>query len=325
MSTQRNGPAPGPGKPETRATRPRHPPQAACRGARATIAPQVAHEPVVTPPSRLNPDRPGPTDLLTPEQYRRYLVLYYSLPAETAPAEKHRRAWRAALAQDVLVTDTINDLLADPPTDLRTFKGVLAPAPTRAGDRWSAALHESGHAVAWHELFGAAAEAAIREVGDDESAGISRARGDEMMRGSFASRPEDVALAVAVGRAAQRLLAGEGPPRGEPAEALPSAASAGMWDASSDQLREDAEVIARFCIAGPVSIPPFWTLRYNRLRAAAESFVTQHASAILSLAAELYATGYVRLELNEVAALLADPQTPPALPAQPPGIPGKEL
>ena len=116
MSTQRNGPAPGPGKPETRATSPRH-------------RPQAAQEPVVTPPSRLDPNRAGPTDLLTPEQYRRYLVLYYSLPAEMAPAEKHGRAWRAALAQAVLVTDPLIDLLADPPTDLRTFKGVLAPAP----------------------------------------------------------------------------------------------------------------------------------------------------------------------------------------------------
>jgi len=124
MSTQRNGPAPGPGKPETRATSPRHTPQAASRRPGATIRPQAAQEPVVTPPSRLDPNRPGPTDLLTKAQYRRYRAVYDAHNGE--PGEKHAAAWRAALAQDVLVTDTINDLVTDAPTDLRT-----SPCPHR--------------------------------------------------------------------------------------------------------------------------------------------------------------------------------------------------
>ena len=112
-----------PGNPGAGATRPRHPPQAACRGARATIAPQVAQEPIVTPPSRLNPDRPGPTDLLSPERYRAYLVTYYELPADMDPAEKHRRAWRAALTEANLTTDASVDLRTVPAADLRTSGG----------------------------------------------------------------------------------------------------------------------------------------------------------------------------------------------------------
>jgi hypothetical protein len=49
------------------------------------------------PTADLDPDRPGPTDRLTAEQYKRYRAIYYSRPASMSPAEKHARAWRAAL------------------------------------------------------------------------------------------------------------------------------------------------------------------------------------------------------------------------------------
>jgi len=44
----------------------------------------------------LDPNRPGPTDLLNPEQYARYQVTYKAHEGE--PTEKHSAAWRAALA-----------------------------------------------------------------------------------------------------------------------------------------------------------------------------------------------------------------------------------
>jgi hypothetical protein len=49
------------------------------------------------PAANLDGDTPGPTDLLTPEQYATYKAIYYSRPAGMSPTEKHARAWRAAL------------------------------------------------------------------------------------------------------------------------------------------------------------------------------------------------------------------------------------
>ena len=49
--------------------------------------------------TKLAPERPGPTDLLTPEQYKRYLGIYHTRSASMSPAEKHARAWRAALKE----------------------------------------------------------------------------------------------------------------------------------------------------------------------------------------------------------------------------------
>ena len=48
------------------------------------------------PASGLDPDRPGPTDLLTKAQYRRYRAVYDAHNGE--PGEKHAAAWRAAVA-----------------------------------------------------------------------------------------------------------------------------------------------------------------------------------------------------------------------------------
>ena len=42
------------------------------------------------------PDRPGPIDLLTPEQRKRYKEDYESRSADVSPGDKHRHAWRAA-------------------------------------------------------------------------------------------------------------------------------------------------------------------------------------------------------------------------------------
>lgn len=53
--------------------------------------------PKPAPAANLDPDTPGPTDVLTPEQYATYRAIYYSRPAGVSPAEKHARAWKAAL------------------------------------------------------------------------------------------------------------------------------------------------------------------------------------------------------------------------------------
>jgi hypothetical protein len=53
-----------------------------------------------TSPAALDPDRPGAVDVLTPEQYKRYQAIYLTRPASMSPAEKHARAWRAALRAD---------------------------------------------------------------------------------------------------------------------------------------------------------------------------------------------------------------------------------
>ena len=45
----------------------------------------------------LDPDRPGPTDLLSKAQYRRYRVVYDAHNGE--PGEKHAAAWSAAVAE----------------------------------------------------------------------------------------------------------------------------------------------------------------------------------------------------------------------------------
>jgi len=49
--------------------------------------------------TKLDPDQPGPTDRLTPEQYKRYQAIYYSRLSSMSPAEKHARAWRAAVKE----------------------------------------------------------------------------------------------------------------------------------------------------------------------------------------------------------------------------------
>ncbi len=49
------------------------------------------------PPAVLDPDRPGPADLLNPEQYSKYKAIYITRPADMDPTEKHAHAWRAAL------------------------------------------------------------------------------------------------------------------------------------------------------------------------------------------------------------------------------------
>jgi hypothetical protein len=47
-------------------------------------------------PNRLDPDRPGPVDLLNDEQRKKYMAIYQSRATSMSPDEKHRRAWRAA-------------------------------------------------------------------------------------------------------------------------------------------------------------------------------------------------------------------------------------
>ena len=47
----------------------------------------------------LDPDRPGPLDVLDDSQRKRYLAIHHSRPDGMAPAEKHRRAWRVAVGQ----------------------------------------------------------------------------------------------------------------------------------------------------------------------------------------------------------------------------------
>jgi len=46
---------------------------------------------------KLDPEKPGPVDLLNDEQHEKYKAIYYSRPASMSPEEKHRRAWRAAV------------------------------------------------------------------------------------------------------------------------------------------------------------------------------------------------------------------------------------
>ena len=45
----------------------------------------------------LDPETPGPVDLLDGEQLATYKAIYVSRPASMDPAEKHRCAWRAAV------------------------------------------------------------------------------------------------------------------------------------------------------------------------------------------------------------------------------------
>ena len=45
----------------------------------------------------LDPDNPGPLDVLDEKQRKRYLAIYHSRSDGMAPAEKHRRAWRIAV------------------------------------------------------------------------------------------------------------------------------------------------------------------------------------------------------------------------------------
>jgi hypothetical protein len=45
----------------------------------------------------LDPDRPGPLDLLPKDRLATYKAVYYSRPASMSPSEKHARAWKAAL------------------------------------------------------------------------------------------------------------------------------------------------------------------------------------------------------------------------------------
>ena len=53
------------------------------------------------PPSRaLDPDRPGPTDLLTAEQRERYQEAYHSPQAGVSPEERHHYAWRAVTTRE---------------------------------------------------------------------------------------------------------------------------------------------------------------------------------------------------------------------------------
>jgi hypothetical protein len=49
------------------------------------------------PAANLDPDTPGPTDLLTPEQQNTYKAIYWSRPTGMSSAEKHACAWKAAL------------------------------------------------------------------------------------------------------------------------------------------------------------------------------------------------------------------------------------
>ena len=51
------------------------------------------------PSSDLDPDRPGPIDLLTTKQRERYMAIYHSRSASMSTDQKHRRAWRAATTQ----------------------------------------------------------------------------------------------------------------------------------------------------------------------------------------------------------------------------------
>lgn len=44
----------------------------------------------------LDPERPGPIDVLSPEQRERYMAVYYSRSTQMSPDEKHRCAWRVA-------------------------------------------------------------------------------------------------------------------------------------------------------------------------------------------------------------------------------------
>jgi hypothetical protein len=46
---------------------------------------------------RLDPDKPGPVDLLTPEQHKRYLAIRVTRPASMSETEKRERAWRAVV------------------------------------------------------------------------------------------------------------------------------------------------------------------------------------------------------------------------------------
>lgn len=49
------------------------------------------------PAGRLDPDTPGPVDLLPKDRLPTYRAVYSTRPASMSPAEKHARAWRAAL------------------------------------------------------------------------------------------------------------------------------------------------------------------------------------------------------------------------------------
>jgi len=60
-----------------------------------------APDPPMTPPGRLDPDHPGPLDLLDEGQRQRYGAIYQTRPASMSPESKHQRAWRAALREPV--------------------------------------------------------------------------------------------------------------------------------------------------------------------------------------------------------------------------------
>jgi len=46
----------------------------------------------------LDPDRPGPIDLLTKEQLKRYYVVYAATSG--CPSTKHAAAWKAAVKHE---------------------------------------------------------------------------------------------------------------------------------------------------------------------------------------------------------------------------------
>ena len=48
---------------------------------------------------KLDPEKPGPIDLLDDEQRKKYLGIYHSRPASMSSDEKHRRSWRAATTE----------------------------------------------------------------------------------------------------------------------------------------------------------------------------------------------------------------------------------
>ncbi len=52
-------------------------------------------------PASLDPDTPGPVDLLTAEQRKRYMAFYHSRSESISPNEKHSRAWHAALTYPI--------------------------------------------------------------------------------------------------------------------------------------------------------------------------------------------------------------------------------
>jgi hypothetical protein len=152
-------------------------------------------------------------------------------------------------------------------------------------DRWRIALHEAGHCVACFVQGGRVVSvAASADCGAADADGLD---------------PTARAFMLAAGPAADELLCDVPPPQNQvavstfvdnpPAASL--AAHLGACAATGRHGPTDDQQIAAWAIAGCEHDPDRWAPRVFWARHVARRIVTDHRSAIVRLAAELYHRG----------------------------------